>query len=121
MAALTPCANTARAWIIKACNEQREEVKNSLKEAQGRISLLWDIWSTSNDQSLLRVCAHWIDAAGNKQEVLIALPRVRSHHGDNIVGVLHSVIKLYGIGKNLGVFQGDNATNIDTTASALVQ
>jgi len=31
------------------------------------------------------------------------------------------VIKLYGIGENLRAFQGDNATNNDTTVAALVQ
>jgi hypothetical protein len=120
-AALIPSANTVKAWILKACTVQREEVKNSLKTAQGRISLSWDLWSTTNDLSLLGVCAHWIDALGAKREVLIGLPRVRSHYGSDIAAVLHTVIEVYGIGNNLGAFQGDNATNNDTTVAALCE
>ena len=119
IAALIPSANTVRARIIKACNEQREEVKKHFSNAQGRVSLSWDMWTSSNDQSLLGVCAHWIDAAGKKQEALIALPKVRSHHGDDIAVVLHTVTELYGIGNKLGAFQGDNASNNDTTVEAL--
>ena len=39
IANLIPSANTVGAWIIKACNKQREEVKDSLNKAQSRISL----------------------------------------------------------------------------------
>lgn len=121
IAALLPSANTVRAWIIKTCNEQRKEVINNIRRAQGKVSLSWDIWTTSNDQSLLGVCAHWIDTTGNKQEALIALPRIRSHHGNDIADTLDTVIKPYGISDSLGAFQGDNASNNDTTVDALRQ
>jgi hypothetical protein len=96
-------------------------VKNSLKTAQGRISSSWDLWSTTNDLSLLGVCAHWIDTLGAEQEVLIGLSRVRSHYGSDMAAVLHTVIELYGIGNNLGAFQGANASKNDTTVAALCE
>ena len=121
MAKLVLSANIVRAWIMRTCGEQREEVKASLRAAQGRVLLLWDIWSTSNNMSLLGVCAHWIDTKGIKQEALIALPRVCSYHTKDIAAVLHTVIKIYGIDDRLGAFQGDNASNNDTTIETLAQ
>lgn len=105
MTSLIPSANAVRAWILRICNEQREEIKENLRRAQARISLSWDIWTTSNDRSLLGVCAHRIDTAGNRQEAVIAMPRVRSHNSDSIAAVLHTVINLYSTGDNIGPFQ----------------
>jgi len=104
--------------MIRARNVQREESIQDLKIARSLTSLSRDIATTSTDQSLLSVCAYWIDAGGSKREAFIALPRIHSHSSDNIAAVLRSVIDLHGIGNNCRAFQGDCAFNNDITFDA---
>jgi hypothetical protein len=120
--ALLPTANTVRAWIMRAFQERRADVKLSLQKGYSRIALSFDIWTAPNDLMLLGVVGHWIDQNKRLQRALLGLPAVEGHYGKgDLAPALSSVIDLYEIGHKLSAFQMDNADNNDTCLRALAE
>jgi hypothetical protein len=120
--ALLPKANTVRAWIMRAFQERRADVKLSLQQARSRIALSFDVWTAPNDLTLLGVVGHWIDQNKRLQRALLSLPAIEGHYGEgDLAPALSRVIDHYEIGHKLSAFQMDNADNNDTCLRALAE
>jgi hypothetical protein len=111
---------TISGWIIQSFQTGRQQVKDLLATNKSRINLSFDIWTSSNELSLLGVVAHFINSNGRLKTALLGLPRlVGSHSGENMATCIRSVINEYGFGHNLGCFMMDNAENNDTCIAEL--
>jgi len=112
---------TSLSRIIQDNFTQRQaEIMILLHSAVSKIHLSSDLWSSSNDLSLLGVVAHFLDALHNHRTILLGLPRLLgSHGGSNIAACLLSVTQRYEITDRLGCFIMDNASNNDTMIAEL--
>jgi len=98
----------------------RPQVRELLVTSKSRINLSFDVWTSSNDLSLLGVVAHFIDSRDRLRTALLGLPRlVGSHSGENMATCVRSVINEYEFGHNLGCFMMDNAENNDSCIAEL--
>lgn len=116
---LLPCARTVRTWVLNTYNERISEVVAALARSRSKINLSLDAWSSSNNQSLLGVCGHWINEYGQFITALLALRPLDGHDGTDIAQVLHGVISTFNLEAKLGAFQMDNADTNDTALRAL--
>lgn len=117
-----PKHQTISAWILQSYAMHKVVVKDLLSKAMSKIHIAFDLWTSSNHQSLNGIIAHFIDTDFNPQSVVLGIPeQTQSHSGDKIATQVINIIKEYGIGDQLGYFVLDNATNNDTAMEAIAQ
>jgi hypothetical protein len=106
--------HTIRTWISRQFEFQKQQVKKRLQESLSCIHITADLWTSGNDLALLGAIAHFVNAQGNLEEVLICLKEVKeSHTGENLSRYMLQAIDDFDITPQLGYFQMDNAPNND--------
>jgi len=78
---LLPCARTVRSWLTSTFSDRITEVRTSLARSRSRIVLSFDVWSSPNYHSMLRVVAHWIDADRQLRTGLLAIKVLEGYYG----------------------------------------
>lgn len=113
--------NTPRSWIVKAFNDKRADITNILQKAQSNVNISFDLWSSPFGISLLGITAHFIDEKYTVHTALLGLRDMTgSHSGEHIAQAVESTVNSFNLGRKLGYFVLDNATNNDTAVQQLV-
>jgi hypothetical protein len=115
-AALIPqSGNTIKSWILALFYDNKNNLKNILQNAPGKIHLTLDLWSSPNHLPLLGVIAHFSDKNGLLQQSLLGLRTIEgAHSGENMAEVVLNILFDYGIEGSLGYLMMDNASSNDT-------
>jgi hypothetical protein len=88
--------------------------------ARTKIYISYDLWTSLNSITILRVTAQFIHEEGRLNSLVLAIKEVeKEHSGENIAKYLLDVIKDYEIKKNLGYIVIDNALDNNTIISSL--
>ena len=108
---LPAAAQTIREWVITKFQARKNILKQELKDARSRISLSFDLWTSSNSKSVLGIIAMWIDGSGKKRSTVLGLRRLHGEHsGENQAQVILELLRDYEIsGDQIGYFMLDNA------------
>jgi hypothetical protein len=119
---LPRAGSTIRRWVIEAWQEKKQQLKEELRLAHSAISISFDLWTSPNGHAVLGVCGHFISAAGERRNVVLALREVLGDHsGENIAQALLAVIREYGFQGNVGFTMSDNAESNDTCVDILLR
>ncbi len=122
IAKMLPKRDTLRRWVLELYFEEKKRLKKRLHRSKSRIHISFDLWSSPNYYALLAVVAHFIDHEGQRQQVLLAIKPVEGEHtGLNIASVILQMFKEYRIGKKIGYFVTDNASNNNTAIDAVLR
>jgi len=112
--------STLVAFITKAYNFYRKQLRNKLQKANSSIHFSADLWTSPNRTSFIGVHAQWVDEEHSLQNMLIGLPECKSSHsGPQQAEHIMELIRWYKIGRNLGFFTSDNASSNDTCLRAI--
>lgn len=106
--------NILRSWIMKAFENRKLLLAESMPEARSNIHLSFDIWTSNNSIAVVAIVAHYIDDNMKLQTTLIGLRWVfGSHSGEVVAEQVVQVIQEYGFEQKLRYFVLDNATSND--------
>ena len=84
------------------------------QDLQFLIHLIFDLWSSPNYHSILRVVANWASEEAVLQSCTIAFHLfLGPHSGVNLASSLYSILELNDISEKLEHVTADNATNND--------
>ena len=106
LAALSPklekwipkAGNTIRDWILAEFEQQQKEVKKQLHTSKSRIHLSFDLWTSPNHLSFVRVVTHYISPKYNVETVLLRLCCLQGpHSGKNIAKAILKIIDKYDL------------------------
>jgi len=92
----------------------KQRVKKNVSEAQSKIYISCDLWTSINDLLILIVIFYYVDKNGNIRRTIISIKEVDgSHIRENLSVLILIVIKEWSIQDNLGYFIMDNIENND--------
>lgn len=114
--------NTIASWVDEEYQRGRQVIKSQLQLSLSRIHFSFDIWTSPACTAILGVCAHFLAPNLHLKHALIGLKEVEgAHQGETIAELVEDLIRWFEAEQNLGVFIGDNASNVDTAIKALVR
>ena len=99
--------------------QAKDVVRRHLQSAISSLHLALDIWTSPNRHLFLGVVCHFVDINEKRQKALLALRIVGSHSGEDQCCVVLSILKEYGVTRQLGAVIGDNHGANDTLCRAL--
>ncbi|CAG8728091.1 13277_t:CDS:2, partial [Acaulospora colombiana] len=119
-----PGRGTIRHRILTRYKQDRQELKQQLKDALGRISLTADLWSSSTMKSFMAVTVHWTarmpDGELTLKTALGGFRYIRDKHdGHNIATHLVKILEELDILNRVGAITLDNASSNDSAMSYL--
>jgi hypothetical protein len=98
----------------------KQRVKKNVSEAQSKIHISCDLWTSINDLLILVVILYYVDKNTNIRRTVISIKEVDgSYTGENLSVPVLIVIKEWGIQDNLGYFMMDNTENNDTMMKSI--
>jgi hypothetical protein len=108
--------------LAKNHHQYRIQLQSSLQDAQSKIHISTDMWTSPARRGHLAVCAQWVDHEYKLQKALLSLPQVQGSHS-GIAQAQHTlqILDDYGIATRFGYHTGDNATSNDTMMEYLVE
>ena len=110
-----------KAWMELEYSAMKEELKCQLALSPYKKHITFDLWTSPNSYTLLRVNAHFADLTGKLYSELLSLKRIYSPHtSDNIGELLYTIITDFEISDSLGYTVSDNATNNNNAISKLL-
>jgi hypothetical protein len=99
---------------------QKLKIINNLDKALSQIHITADLWTSSNNKSILGVIAHYISEKGTLAHHVLGVQEVQGEHtGENQASVVQNILTDFGIIKKVGYFVGDNASTNDTLCESL--
>ena len=114
--ALPSSKTTLSKYVNKRLDTRKLELTALLGNAQSKISISVDVWTSSNYISFLGVVAHFADASYKQRDVLIAFRDLHGDHtGDRQAGVILNVMREFDFTRNFNCFVGDNASSNHST------
>ena len=109
-------------WIKALFKQQHISIKDLLLTTLSKIHLSCDIWTFTNEMSLLGRVAHFINKDSKLQSVLLGLPQLQGlHTAENITTALAEVIKKYQFDYKLSCLITNNAYNNNNLYNYLSQ
>jgi len=100
----------------------KNKLIQKFQEANSKINITCDIWTSPNGISILGITVHWIDSEWILREALISAAQLKGlHTGENIAHNLYQVLSEYQIVEKLFCITTDNASNNHTMARDLSQ
>jgi len=112
--------NTVGKWVKHQYKAHKQRVKKNVSEAQSKIHISCDLWTSTNDLPILVIILYYVDKNGNTRRTVTSMKEVDgSHIGENLSVPVLIVIKEWGIQDNLGYFMMDNAENNDTMMKSI--
>jgi hypothetical protein len=112
--------NTTGRWVKRQYEAHKQRVKRNVSQAQSKIHISCDLWTSTNDLPILVVILHYIDKNGKSRRNVATMEEVDGlHTGENLSVPVLEVIKEWDIQDNLGYFMMDNADNNDTMMASI--
>jgi hypothetical protein len=113
--------STTASWILKAYEDAKLQVVQSLENATSKATLSFDGWTANNKVlDLLGIVTHYLDKDYKNRVVVLGLrDTLRSHSGVNIADHLLSVLNDFSLSDKIAYFIADNAINNDKALSVL--
>lgn len=112
--------STVAAWVKEDFDEARKSVISQSAAAQSQIHLSFDSWTSPACKAMIGICAHFLSADFRLSHALIGIKELDGiRNGENIAAVISQVSVAFNIPEKIGVFIGNNASNIDSAAQAL--
>ncbi|PWI65082.1 hypothetical protein PCL_07381 [Purpureocillium lilacinum] len=120
---LPKAAKTIRSWVMDAFLSKKQRLREDLQRSRSRISISFDLWTSSNPYSVLGVVAMWIDTAGKRRTTVLGIRRVYGEHtGEHLGLVVLELLKEYDIGGDqIGYFILDNASSNDHAVELILK
>lgn len=119
---LPKAASTVRAMVKEEYDKQKELLVKDLSEAQSKIHISFDLWTSPNYYAIISVYSHFVDRRGRRSSRLLAFRRLHgSHGGENQASALLDVIDEYRLRRKVGYFMCDNAKSNDKAVSAVLK
>ena len=115
--------DTIRKAIMDWYGESKTIVAHHLNQSKSKIHLSFDLWTSSQCRAFIGIVASWTTCHDFvAKEAFLGFREVDvSHTGENIASLVLTVVKEYNIGRKLGTFTLDNASNNDTAIEKLVE
>ncbi|CAG8624021.1 18033_t:CDS:2 [Dentiscutata erythropus] len=106
--------------IIKAYDKRKTLIKETLQNAEGKISLTCDAWTSLQQLGYLSVTAYYLDKGWNLVFILLSFPLIPyPHTGVNITNCIKTEIDEWFITTKLQTITLDNATSNDVAICEL--
>lgn len=107
-------------WVKLEYQAASLRLKEYLAKSVSRVHFSFDIWTSPSCTAILGICSH--SPSLHLRHALVGLKEIEgTHSGEAIAQIVSEVIEKLGVQHKLGVFVGDNASNIDSAAHALVR
>ncbi|CAB4495821.1 unnamed protein product [Rhizophagus irregularis] len=118
--AKAPSADTLRSDVIDKFNEERNNIREILQNAPGRLSFTLDAWTSPSYIPFLRITVHWISHEWELKEILIDFCKLSGpHSGENLHESFVKSCDDMRILTKIIACTTDNASNNDTLMKAL--
>ncbi|KAF8751058.1 hAT family C-terminal dimerization region [Rhizoctonia solani] len=99
---------------------EKDRLKEDMKQAQGRISLTSDLWTDVMERPFMAITSHYVNAVDEDVATLIAFRIVEGAHAGVILARhIFRVLKEYDIVHKIGSITLDNASNNNTMMEEL--
>jgi hypothetical protein len=106
--------NSIQPLIRTAWIDKKKDIQDWLQTAQSPIHISVDIWTSPNSYLFLGVVAFFVRQDKSQlSKVLLGLPKIGGHSGDEQFEILSSILDDYQVGRTLGFLIGDNSTTND--------
>jgi hypothetical protein len=106
--------NSIQPLIRTTWNDQKRIICEWLAVAKSQIHISVDIWTSPNSYLFLGIVAFFVQENDDKiTKLLLGLPQIGSHGGEEQFRVLIQVLEDYRIDHTIGFFIGDNSTTND--------
>lgn len=120
-----PCfsmsADTVKRDVMKGYDERKNLIRSFLQNAEGRISLTCDVWTSLQQLGYLAITAHFLDEKWNLVSLLISFQLIPyPHTGTNIANCIKTVTDEYLITTKLQTITLDNASSNDAAIRELI-
>ena len=80
-----PTADTIKSHIMNFYEDDKEKIKDILKNLSGKISFTTDCWTSPSSKSFMSITAHFIDNDWKLQHLLLDFIEINdSHTGQNL-------------------------------------
>ncbi|KAH0648272.1 hypothetical protein KY285_033520 [Solanum tuberosum] len=113
-----PSRTTVTRDCFKLFDEEKQKLKRSFEEAQQRVSLTTDTWTSLQRINYMCITAHWIDKEWMMHKRIINLCQVSSHRGEDMANEISKCLRDWGLDKNFTITV-DNASSNDVTVKEL--
>ena len=92
---LPKSGDTIRSWVIRNYGDQKNEVRQEIKNSTTQIHLSVDGWtSPHHTMSVLGVVAHFTSARGTRYNLVLALREIQGPHtGEALADIVVNIIK----------------------------
>lgn len=111
--------STVVEWVQKDFDEARKSLGAQLASSRSRIHISFDVWTSPACSPILGICGHFLGIDLQLKQALLGVKELEGvHSGENIAEVVCQVIQEWKIQGNVGVFIGDNATNVDAAVES---
>ncbi|CAB4489965.1 unnamed protein product [Rhizophagus irregularis] len=118
--AKAPSADTLRSDVIDKFNEERNNIREILQNAPGRLSFTLDAWTSPSYIPFLGITVHWISHEWELKEILIDFCKLSGpHSGENLHESFVKSCDDMRILTKIIACTTDNASNNDTLMKAL--
>ncbi|CAB5207024.1 unnamed protein product [Rhizophagus irregularis] len=119
--AKAPSADTLHSDVIDKFNEERNNIREILQNAPGRLSFTLDAWTSPSYIPFLGITVHWISREWELKEILIDFCKLVSgpHSGENLHESFVKCCDDMRILTKIIACTTDNASNNDTLMKAL--
>lgn len=112
--------NTAKSDVLKVYRKEKEKLKSYLQSIPGKNCLTSDLWSAINTNQYMVLTAHFVNRNWElEKKVLSFIHCPPPHNGFNLAEKLISLLKEWGIEKNIFTITLDNASNNDVMVNIL--
>lgn len=99
---------------------QKAVIIKELEKTLSQIHITADLWTSSNNKSILGIIAHYISRKGILVHQVLGIREVQGEHtGENQASVIQDIISDFQFIKKTGYFVGDNASSNDTLCISL--
>lgn len=117
----SPCS--VATYVMRLFHYIQPQIIKALSEAASKIHVSFDDWTTKGGmRGFFGIVAHFATSSGEIYDLPIALPQLNSAYtGEAIAAAVITTLKAYKItSSNLDYFVLDNASNNDTTVTAIL-
>jgi hypothetical protein len=118
--ATVPSDDTVRRDIDRRLEDEKEDARDMLKDAPGRLSFAVDAWTSPNMYAFLGIVAHWTDVEWQPRNLLMDLPSIEGRHtGENLCDIFKKACDDLGMLPKLLAITTDNASSNNTFLECL--
>ena len=99
-----PSAKVIKSWTIKMHQRMKETIATGFTSVH-HLTLTADVWTSENGCGLLGVTAHWIDAAWEYRECVLAVQELSGKHdGESMASILLEIIEEFKLQAKVSLF-----------------